>query len=160
MLLSAAVLAVMRRRPSAYIANREAFIVLPALLVPLLAIRLSEWQGQAVQAACCTAQGALSLHSMPGCLLRKPPLDGQACSWRLSKPPSPIPAFSMYPFAADLADVFGHLQRHGGSPLRLLGLLLLSHPGTWVLISALCGGAAIAANVLVLPMLAAPTVSS
>ncbi|KAI7838397.1 hypothetical protein COHA_007854 [Chlorella ohadii] len=97
-LLSAAVLAVMRRRPSAYIANREAFIVLPALLVPLLAIRLN------------------------------------------------------------LADVFGHLQRHGGSPLRLLGLLLLSHPGTWVLISALCGGAAIAANVLVLPVLALPTV--
>ncbi|PRW57947.1 alpha beta hydrolase [Chlorella sorokiniana] len=88
----------MRRHPGAYIAHREALLFLPALLVPLLAIRLN------------------------------------------------------------LSAVFHHLHRHGGSAIRLLGLMLLSHPGTWVLISALCGGATIAANVLVLPTLAVTTV--
>lgn len=58
-----------------------------------------------------------------------------------------------------LAGINRHLHRHGGNPLRLLGLLLLSHPGTWTLVGALIGGLAVAANQLILPAVALSTVS-
>ena len=140
-MLSLALRQLIKRRRQAYIANRELLTVLGYSPAVLFTAR---------------QQSELELRACPRAWLR------HSCrSSRVARMLSGAAA------AADaaaglllrLAGVTRHLHRHGGNPLRLLGLLLLFHPGTWTLVGALIGGLTVAANQLILPAVALSTVS-